>query len=355
MIRVLIVEDSEVVAFLLTTIIQNAPDLEVIGRAKTGQEAIEMAQTLNPDLLTMDIRMPVMDGLTAIQQIMASHPKPIVVISSNVDDELQISFKAIDHGALAVLEKPSSFNDPDFESIQSEIVDTIRAMAEVKLVKRRFFPQQTAIQPASTAKLNHYQLIAIGCSTGGPQALKQILSELPAHFPLPIVVTQHISTGFVDGLASWLDDNSRLKVKIATAHEPLQQGIVYLAPDNCHCLVNKARENYEIHLSPTSPINGFRPSVTALFNSVATICPKQSIGIILSGMGSDGAEGLLTMYEQKCLTIAQDENSSIVFGMPSAAIALNAVSKILPLEMIAQFLIEQSTVTVKPANLSKVF
>lgn len=339
MIRVLIVEDSQVIAFLLTAIIQNAPDLEVIGRAKTGLEAIEMAEALNPDLITMDIRMPVMDGLTAIQQIMASKPKPIVVISSNVDDELQISFKAIDHGALAVLEKPCGFDDPEFETIQTEIVNTIRAMAEVKLVKRRFLQQtvkNTVLLPAKS-----YKLIVIGCSTGGPQALKQILSSLPANFPLPIVVVQHISTGFIEGLANWLNDYTPLTVKTARPHESLLQGTVYLAPDNCHCLINKTVGGYEICLSRMNAINGFRPSITALFNSAATLCPQQSIGIILSGMGCDGADGLLAMYEQQCLTIAQDQASSIVFGMPAAAIALNAVTKTLPLEAIGDFLIQQ--------------
>lgn len=344
MIRVLIVEDSEVVALLLTAIIQNAPDMQVIGRAKTGQEAIEMAGTLNPDLITMDIRMPVMDGLTAIAEIMATRPKPIVVISSNVDDELQISFKAIDCGALAVLEKPCGFHDSNFDSIQTEIINTIRAMAEVKLVKRRSLFPPVAEKSLLTPAAHSYKLMVIGCSTGGPQALKQILSELPENFPLPIVVTQHISTGFVDGLAAWLNDYTPLKVKTAHANEPLRQGTVYLACDNCHCMVNKTINGYEIYLSRTEPIHGFRPSVTALFNSAATICPQQSIGIILSGMGHDGAEGMQAMFEQQCLTIAQDESSSIVFGMPAAAIALNAVSKILPLETIAQFLIEQTAV-----------
>lgn len=342
MIRVLIVEDSKVIALLLTAIIQNETDMEVIGHACTGQEAIEMSESLNPDLITMDIRMPVMDGLTAIQHIMASHPKPIVVISSNVDDELQISFKAIDHGALAVLEKPCGFDDVEFESICTEIVNTIRAMVGVKLVKRRI---PTTI-PTLVAD-NHskdYKLVVIGCSTGGPQALKKILSVLPINFPLPIVIVQHISSGFVEGLASWLNENSLLEVKTAIANEPLLQGNVYLAPDNCHCLINKTVEGFEIFLSRDDPIDGFRPSVTALFNSAATLCPKQSIGIILSGMGKDGAEGMQAMSEQACLTIAQDEASSIVFGMPAAAVALNAVNKTLPIELIADYLVKQSPI-----------
>jgi two-component system chemotaxis response regulator CheB len=340
MIRVLIVEDSQTIAFLLTAIIQNTPDLQVIGWAKTGQEAIDMTKSLNPDLVTMDIRMPGMDGLTAIQHIMATNPKPIVVISSNVDDEMQISFKAIDHGALAVLEKPCGLNDPEFESIRVAIVDTIRAMAEVKLVRRRFFPQKIT-QPVIPPP-NHYEVVVIGCSTGGPQALKQILSQLPKSFPLPIAVVQHISSGFIEGLTHWLSDYTPLRVKTAIVNEPLLAGTVYLAPDNCHCMVNKTLGGYEVYLSRTDAINGFRPSVTALFNSAATMCPGRSIGVILSGMGNDGAVGMQAMFEQQCLTIAQDQASSIVFGMPAAAIALKAVSKTLPLEAIAPFLIEQT-------------
>ncbi|NOQ36996.1 MAG: chemotaxis-specific protein-glutamate methyltransferase CheB [Methylococcaceae bacterium] len=342
MIQVLIVEDSKVITLLLTAIIQNEEDLEVIGHAGTGEEAIEMSERLNPDLITMDIRMPVMDGLTAIQHIMASKPRPIVVISSNVDDELQISFKAIDCGALAVLEKPCGFHDSEFESMRLEIINTIRAMAEVKLVKRRI--PIALSQTVSHDYSKEYELVVIGCSTGGPQALKQILSALPANFPLPIIVTQHIASGFIEGLASWLNENCLLEVKTAVANEALLQGYVYLAPDNCHSMINKTVNGYEVFLSRDEAINGFRPSVTALFNSAATLCPKKSIGIILSGMGKDGAEGMQAMNEQDCLTIAQDEASSIVFGMPAAAIALNAVNEILPVELIADCLVKQTAI-----------
>lgn len=340
MINVLIVEDSEVTALLLTAIIQNEPDLEVIGRARDGQEAVEMVRILKPDLVTMDIRMPHMDGLSAIGHIMAHDPVPIVVISSNVDDELQISFRAIDYGALAVLEKPCGFHDAGFDSMRMEIVTTIRAMAEVKLVKRRARCRQ---KPKKIEKRHQgdYRLVVIGCSTGGPQALKQILSSLPATFPLPVVIVQHIAAGFIDGFAAWLDENSPLRVKTASNNEALLQGNVYLAPDNCHCLVNKTVTGYEVFLTRDEELNGFRPSVTFLFNSAATLCPGQSIGIVLSGMGEDGAEGMLAMHEQQCLTIAQNEESSIVFGMPAAAIALNAVDKVLPVEDIAGCLLEQ--------------
>ncbi len=340
MINVLIAEDSEVTALLLTAIIQNEPDLEVIGRAHDGQEAVSMAESLKPDLITMDIRMPRMDGLSAIEHIMAHGPIPIVVISSNVDDELQISFRAIDCGALAVLEKPCGFDEMDFDSMRTEIVTTIRAMAEVKLVKRRPSCRQK-IPKIEKGRSSNYKLVAMGCSTGGPQALKQILSALPVNFPLPIVIVQHIAAGFIEGFAAWLDENCPLKVKTAMNSEALLAGNVYLAPDNCHCLVNKTVAGYEVFLTRDEELNGFRPSVTFLFNSAATLCPGQSIGVVLSGMGEDGAEGMLAMHEQHCLTLAQNEESSIVFGMPAAAIALNAVDKVLPVEAIADCLLEQ--------------
>lgn len=336
MIRILIVEDSDVTAMLLSAIFDNEQDMSVIGRARTGLEAIEMASRLNPDLLTMDIRMPVMDGISTIKEIMSTRPKPIVVISSNVEDELQISFRAIDEGALAVLEKPSAINAPDFSSIQKEIVDTVRVMSEIKLVKRR--PQMAQKQAFYVRRESNgcrYKVLAIGSSTGGPQALKQILSSLPTDFAMPIVIAQHISPGFLEGLVSWLNDHSPLHIKIAEHGEKLLPRTVYFAPDFHHCQVNKDGHLLLIELNTEDAINGFRPSATPLMESVADKCDGNAIGIILSGMGRDGAQGLLSMYRKNCTTIAQDEASSIVFGMPAAAIDLGAVNQVLPVKDIA--------------------
>jgi len=338
MIRVLIVEDSAVVSTLLMAIINNEQDLEVIGQAKTGAEAIEMSEALNPDLITMDIRMPVMDGLTAIRKIMSTRPKPIVVISSNIDDELQISFKAIDEGALAVLEKPCGVNDAQFSSMQREITNTIRCMAEVKLIKRRML-QPPVLTEQVTMLEKGYQIVVIGSSTGGPQALKTILSGFPENFSMPIVITQHISTGFVEGLTEWLNESCLLQVKIATDGEKLMAGVVYFAPDHAHCMIKKRGADYYIELCKEQGGDYFMPSVARLFQSVADHCLGNAIGIILSGMGNDGAAALLAMRQRECLTIAQDEQSSIIFGMPKAAIELEAAMRILPVDEISMNLL----------------
>lgn len=339
MIKVLIVEDSDVVSMILKAMLDAEPDIEVIGRARTGYEAILLTRRLNPDLITMDIRMPEMDGLTAIREIMSTTPKGIVVISSNVDDELHIGFRAIDEGALAVLEKPCALGDADFVSIHRAIVDTVRAMAEVKLVKRMNHGLRSQIRYAGWEQDSRkFDMIAIASSTGGPQALKQILSSLPASFSLPIVIVQHISKGFVSGMVSWLNEFSLLQLKIAEDNEFLLPATVYFAPDDHHCLVNRTANGLRINLDKASAVNGFRPSATPMFNSVAFACPHQAVGVILSGMGNDGAEGLLSMRRQGCVTLAQNEGTSIVFGMPSAAIAIDAVDDVLPLENIAEHL-----------------
>jgi len=343
MIKVLIVEDSAVVSALLTAIIENEADFQVIGHANTGLEAIKLSECLDPDLITMDIRMPEMDGIDAIRAIMSTKPKPIVVISSNVDDELQISFKAIDEGALAVLEKPCSLNDPQFSSIQREMVNTIRGMAEVKLVKRRL----AKIAPTpylDKSVLRKYHLVVIGSSTGGPQALKSILTGLPANFPLPIVVTQHISNGFVEGLSEWLNDSSDLRVKVADDKERIIAGTVYFAPDHYHCQIQCVAGELAIQLCKDHEVHNFMPSVSRLFSSAAATCPGKAIGVILSGMGLDGADGLLAMHQAGCLTVAQDEQSSIVFGMPGTAIQLNAVTKVLAVEQISHYLLNAELV-----------
>ena len=305
MIRILIVEDSDVVSLLLKTILENEPDMQVIGRAKDGREAVQLAYELKPDLVTMDIRMPVMDGFEATRLIMATAAVPIVVVSSSVDDEeLKITFRAIEEGALAVLEKPRGFTHPGFESMRKEMIDTIRAMAEVKVVQC-YSPSSregaAIFEAAIQQRTKAYEIIAISCSTGGPQALQTILSLLPQGFPVPIIITQHISRGFVGGLAAWLQGNTLLTVVLAQEGQELHPGVVYLAPDDYNLFIERGCDGLIARLKDGAEVNGFRPSATVLFKSVAETCRSKSVGVLLTGMGADGAEGLLSMWQTGAL------------------------------------------------------
>lgn len=343
MIRILIVEDSDVVSLLLKTIIDNEADMQVIGQARNGREAVQMAHDLKPDLVTMDIRMPVMDGFEATRLIMSTDAVPIVVISSSVDDEeLKITFRAIEEGALAVIEKPMGFNHPRFEEMHRELIETVRSMAEVKVVQRieRFSKDAVDIfEAAIQQRTKAHEIIAIGCSTGGPQALLAILSKLPLGFPIAIVVAQHISKGFIGGLVTWLRGNSLLNILVAEDNQPLLPGTVYFAPDNYHLHVVRGQNGLVTKLSEGVEVNGFKPSATPLFKSVAKTCNGRGVGVLLTGMGSDGAEGLLEMRQAGSHTLVQDEASAVVYGMPGAAIAIDAVDQVLQLDKMPSYLL----------------
>jgi len=338
----LVVEDSIVVSMLLKSMLNAEADFEVIGHARNGEEGVRLARELKPDLITMDIRMPVMDGFEATCEIMRSNPVPIVVISSSVDaEELRITFRAIEMGALAVIEKPFGPKHPDYDKGRQQMIQTVRAMASVKVVMRdRKASRVLAAEVFQRSITVHkrFELLAIGCSTGGPQVLKSILSSLPAEFPLPIVVVQHISHGFVQGLASWLDSVSALRVKVAVHGEPLLPASVYIAPDERHLLVARCGSRLTASLSDAPPVGQFRPSVTPLMQSVATSCGEMAIGMLLSGMGDDGAAGLLALRQAKGHTVVQDQASAVVYGMPGSAIKLNAVDEVVNLGEIPSYL-----------------
>lgn len=343
MIRILIAEDSKTVALLLTSIFGAEPDMEVVGHASTGREAVTMANALKPSIVTMDIRMPDMDGFEATRMIMSTNPLPIVVISSSVNDiELKTTFRAIEEGALAVIEKPRGITHPEFEKIRVELVNTVRAMADVKVIRR--YQARAQMKPvdifetAIPQKTHAYQVVAIGCSTGGPQALQLILSNIPVGFPIPIVVAQHISRGFLGGLVEWLAGSTLLKVKIAQDGEGLNPGTVYFAPDDYHLLVRRGNGGLAAQLVQTPPVGGFRPSATPLLESVARVCGRTGVGALLTGMGADGAAGLLALREAYGHTFVQDAESVIVNGMPGSAIALGAAVSVVRLADTASYL-----------------
>jgi two-component system chemotaxis response regulator CheB len=344
MIRVLIVDDSAVLRQSTRFILESDPELRVIGEAGDGAEAVALAERLRPDVITMDIRMPKMDGLEAIRWIMAEHPAPIVIVTSlDLDRELGVSLQAAKLGAVAVLKRPSRASDPMHKAFAAKLIEQVKLMSAVKVIQRT-----RAIAPAELSTeadhpapapmpVSSTRIVAIGSSTGGPAALYRILGALPADWTVPILVVQHISFGFVEGLASWLDKASPLCVKVAQPGERIQSGIVYIAPDDHHLLIDR---RCRIVLSQTEPVGGHRPSVTPLFQSVAQTYGPAAMSIILTGMGADGAVGMQALYQTGAITIAQDESSCVVFGMPKEAIALGAVQHIVPLDQIAQKMME---------------
>jgi two-component system chemotaxis response regulator CheB len=284
----------------------------------------------------------VMDGFDATRMIMADNPIPIVVVSSSVDnEELRITFRAIEEGALAVMEKPRGFTHPDFETIRRDLVDTVRAMAGVRVFRRQKMARPTDVdiyEAAIHQRTRAYELLAIGCSTGGPQVLHHMFSLLPVGFPVPIVVTQHISKGFIGGMVSWLAGNTLLNVKLAEQGETLKAGSIYFAPDDQHLLVTRNAAGLTVQLTHDTSCNGFRPSVSPMFKSIAQTCKHRAIGVLLTGMGVDGADGLLMMRQAGSHTVVQDEKSAVVYGMPGAALALGGVSQVVELDRMSAYL-----------------
>jgi len=342
MIKILIVDDSETETAILKQIFEAEKDMQVVACAKNGEEAIQLTAQLKPDLITMDIIMPKMNGFEATRLIMSTHPTPIVVISSAANDEaLNTTFKALEAGALTVLEKPDSYTSLSRYSARQKIIDTVRSMSEIKPIKRRFHtPKQKIISNTfEEKKRGEFEIIAIGVSVGGPQVLRTILSALPKYFPVPIVIVQHMAHGFMNGFTKWLDNYCQLSVKEAANQEELLPGTIYFAPDYYHLQIKRSQKKLIANLVKSPPISGFCPSATVLLQSVANVSKEKALGILLTGMGNDGAIGLLELKKAKGHTIIQDEESAVVFGMAGVAQSLNAVDKVIPLEKIADYLI----------------
>ena len=336
MTNVLIVDDSPTLRHLIRAILSTDPELNVIGEARNGEEAVKMVARLHPDVVTMDIQMPAMDGYEAIRRIMSETPVPIEVLTSTESDiRLGATYKGVESGALMVFGKPRGLPGDDPEA--DELINVVKAMADVKVIRRKWkvpgASQLAKMENAVRRTANRYGIVAVGTSTGGPPALRTVLGELPATFPVPVVVVQHISKGFADGLARWLNETIALRVKLAEAGEPLLAGNAYIAPDEVHLQVTGQGK---VALLKESPMDGHRPSVTALFNSVAKQYGRNAVGVLMTGMGRDGANGLYAMKQEGAYTIAQDEASSIVFGMPKEAINMGAAGEVLALQKIGQ-------------------
>ena len=368
MIRVLIVEDSAVVREFLVHVLSSDPRIAVIGTAKDGEEALEAVKNTKPDVITMDIHMPRMNGLEATRRIMETHPVPIVIVSGSTNlKEVETTFKAIEAGALAVISRPEGIGHPGYEATVKDLIQTVKLMSEVKVVKR--WPKttmktsspikeqgsenegrgtrdegrissitlvsETNGRPSSLGGGSSIAVVAMGASTGGPIVLQMILSGLPKDYPVPLLIVQHIAPGFGLGFAEWLARSSGFPVGVATDGQSLLPGHAYVAPDRFDMGVKAGNR---IQLRRAESEKGLHPSVSYLFRSISEVYGRNAAGVLLTGMGADGAKELRLMKESGALTIVQDEESSVVYGMPEEAIKLGAATYVLSPDKITALL-----------------
>lgn len=323
--RVVLVDDSPTVRAVLRRVLKRAPDIEVAGEAGNGNEAVEMVVRLRPDVILMDIQMPVADGYEATERIMALCPTPIVVVSARASlDKMKTVFEAMRRGAVEVLAKPE--DTAGWDAMAQTLPETIRNVARARTRPRPVKPG-AAVVPAELEQRT-IRFLAIGASTGGPQAIHALLQACPTSLPAAVLIVQHIAAGFEAAFAEWLANDLRRDVRAATDGELAQPGTVRIAPPGAHLVL---APNSVLHLDRNSgPHGGHRPSADVLFSSCARVCPHEVVGVLLSGMGRDGAEGLAALRRAGGLTMVQDEASSVVFGMPGTALSRGAAEIALP-------------------------
>jgi len=329
-IRVLVVDDSAFQQTVITDILESDPEIEVIGHAGDGVEAIEQTIKLKPDVITMDINMPKMDGLDATREIMAKKPTPIVVVSTIIQKQEEFALNCLDRGALDFV--PLSGQT---DALVEELLSKIKVCSRIKVVTHPR-TRKPPIPPGSVRN-KEYEIVGIAVSTGGPVALKVVLSELPPLFPVPVVIVQHIPEGFTKGLAEWLGGQSRISIKEAKDGERLDPGRVYLAPSGYHLVVDREKK---INLLDNELEHYYhKPSGDIMLKSIAEVYGHKAIGIILTGMGKDGAEGIRAIREAGGFTLAQDRKSSIIYGMNKTAIDAGSIKEVVPLDQIAKRLL----------------
>ncbi|MDZ4720088.1 MAG: chemotaxis-specific protein-glutamate methyltransferase CheB [Roseiflexaceae bacterium] len=366
-IRVVIIDDSALMRRMLTTMLAHDPTIKVVGEARDGHEGIRVVESLRPDLVTMDVLMPGLDGLATTEHLMAYCPTPILVLTGSLTSgEVDITFKMLGAGALEVVEKPSGSHPALIERATRDLIRRIKILSRVKVVthlrgRRRLneagrqahiapnqpvviepenrlrpIPDEFAVVRQSIAKPTQFPLIVMGASTGGPRVIHRILTDLPADLPAAVLIVQHIAEGFSTGMVEWLQGASALPVVLATEGLPIRPGIVLVAPDQRDIMITNERT---IHLTK-SPLLIQRPSIDIAMQAAAEIFAADAIGVLLTGMGRDGAFGLLAIRRCGGHTIAQDEQSCAIFGMPKAAMQLVAVDEVLPPTHIAVRLVD---------------
>ncbi|SHH26899.1 two-component system, chemotaxis family, response regulator CheB [Caloranaerobacter azorensis DSM 13643] len=339
MIKVLVVDDSAFMRKIISDILVSDRMIEVIGTAKNGKEALDKIPHLNPDVITLDIEMPVMDGITALKEIMKKFKKPVIMLSSLTSQGAEATLRALEYGAVDFITKPTNIFKVGSRDKREEIIKKVKVAASAILSntvvdKYAVFKKNSIVIDNKKEKLDY--IVALGTSTGGPRALQSIIPNLPSEINAALVVVQHMPKGFTKSLANRLNSMSHLVVKEGEDGELVRRGYCYIAPGDYHMTLEEVGINkVYIRLNKEKPVSGHRPSVDVLMESVAKIKYLKKIGVILTGMGSDGSHGIKLIRENNGFTIAQDEKSCVVFGMPKAAINIGGINKILPLDSIS--------------------
>jgi two-component system, chemotaxis family, protein-glutamate methylesterase/glutaminase len=336
LIRVLLVDDSASVRAVLKRFFARTPDIQVAGEATDGEQAVQAVLDLQPHVVVMDLQMPVLDGYVATERIMAVRPTPIVVLSSRANrNQMQTAFEAIRRGALEVLPKPE--DTPSWQQLAESLPETVRTVAGARTPPPRPPRRKTGKAEPLVSAPRKLRWVAIGASTGGPAAIRELFEEIPENPPVGFLVVQHIAAGFEVGFADWLNKEFPFDVRLAQDGEVLRPGSVRLAPGGSHLLME---EDGVLRLDSQTPARrGHRPSVDEMFLSCAESCPREVAGVLMTGMGADGVEGLLALREAGGLTLVQDEASSVVFGMPRVALERGAAEVALPPRALARALV----------------
>ncbi len=342
-INVLVVDDSAVSRMHLEHLLKADPLIRVLAAVNDGQAALDFIKSQVPDVIIMDINMPGLDGFETTRRIMETQPVPIIVCSIHTTPgAVATTFRALEAGAIGCVEKPVSYGHPDYEPMAEHLRETVRLMSEVKVVRRwprsrgSAAPFPGSRPPESKPVSPGIKLIGIGASTGGPPVLQTILAGLPKNFSVPVLIVQHIAPGFLPGLVEWLGQTTGFQVQIAAYGVVPLPGHVYLAPDGFHMGLSASGR---ILLTKEEPENGLRPAVSYLFRSLAENCGADVVGVLLTGMGKDGAAELRLMKDKGAVTVAQDRESSVVHGMPGEAIALGGATHVMPADKIAGLLL----------------
>ncbi len=340
MVRVLIVDDSAFMRNALSNMLSSDPEIQVVGLARDGQDGVEKVMLLKPDVVTMDVEMPRLDGLGALKQIMEKCPVPVIMVSSLTTDDAKVTLDALDLGAVDFISKNLSNLSIDIVKIKEVLINKVKEIAKKAHPRRRIVPSRTAVVatplPVRTTGERRVSVVAIGSSTGGPKALQEIIPKLPKEFPVPIIIAQHMPATFTGPFAQRLNELSQVEVREAKDGDVLKAGLVLIAPGGGHMRVQR-RRSLETVVSISDAIEDYiyRPSVDALMLSVSECFPGRSLGVILTGMGADGVKGMKVMKQGGARIFAQNEETCIVYGMPKAVVDAGIADKILAVEEIA--------------------